>query len=591
MLTSILVGAILFAQSSPTAANLPKPGKIEGRVVNSVTQEPVRKATVTLVATAQTQGERQQGPGRPGGFLGGGANRLAVTTDAEGKFFFEDVPAGNYRVMVEKAGFVRGNGFGGGGFGPGGFGGRGGFGGGLNIGSAIRVAEGGFVSDLRVKLMPQGVASGKVLDEDGEPFGQVRVTLFEWNYAGGNARLMGVGSAETNELGDFRIANLAPGRYYVAAEKGGSFTTGKMRKDAKQVARDQRQQAPLVAGEETYTYARTYHPGVAEIEQAQRIEIQAGQEMSGLLLHLRRTRVFTVAGSLGNLPADGRYVVQLSRNNVQNLAMADLRFGGGGIARIQDGMFSLANVLPGSYVVRVSEMNNRMPKLIARGEVNVGNEDVTNVALAGVAPAAVKGRLRIEGQNTLPQNAQSLRVDLRPLDGGLNFQGRNAQIGPDGSFAVADLSPDIYGISVAAERMNQYVKAMTWNGQAVGKTGVDLRGGGEANLEIVLSPKVASITGRVQLAEGADAGAVIVVKEPYDPRQFGARVQRATVGADGSFSLANLEPGTYRLLAHEEPDAKLMYDPDWLAAQASEAAVVEVGESGTKTVALRQIRR
>jgi hypothetical protein len=439
--------------------------------------------------------------------------------------------------------------------------------------------------------MPQGIASGRILDEDGEPFGQVRVMVSEWNYASGSARLQTVGTAETDELGNFRIANLAPGKYYLSAEKSGGLSNGRARRDIRQASR----QAPLVAGEETYAYARTYFPGVEEIEQAQRLEIQAGQEMSGISLALRKRRVYLVSGALNGLPAEGRYVVQLSKSGSSGAqSMLDMMMGpGGSMARVSEGRFTVANVLPGNYTVRVSEVAERRPRLIARGEVAVANADVTNAVVAGVSPGGVRGRVRVEGQESATQNLQTLRLELRQLEGGFGGPGGQPPISvnADGTFAAADLSPELYGLSVTATGLGLYVKAMSLNGQDIRKSGLDLRSGGTAEIDILLSPKVASLNGRVQLAEGAEAGTVIAFQEPYDPKSFGAKIVRASAQSDGSFTLTNLEPGTYRVVAVEELNAKLMYDPEWLAARGSEAVSVEVGESGAKSVTLTQIRR
>lgn len=589
-----LCSLALAAQTAGTSAsNEPKPGRIEGRVANAMTNEPVRKATVTLIAAPQ-QGAQQPGQNRgqagaAGQIFGGGAgSRLAVTTDAEGKFLFENVSPGQYRLSAEKAGFVRESGGGGMAFmGGGPMGGRAMAS--LGIGSTYKVSEGGSTSGLILKLLPQGVASGKILDEDGEPFGQVRVTISEWNYSSGAARFQQVGGAESDELGNFRISNLPPGRYYLSAEKSGGLSNGRARGGMRQAARS----APIVAGEETYSYARTYYPGVEELEQAQRIDIQAGQEMSGISLTLRKRRVFLVSGELSGLSPEGRYMVQLSRSGGTSQSLPEMMMGGGmgSMARVQDGRFTAANVLPGAYTIRVNEVGNRRPRLIARGEVAVSNADVLNASVAAVSPAAIQGRVNIEGQNTVPQDLQTLRIDYRPLDGGMGFGAQPLQIGQDGTFALADISPERYGLSLAAERLNMFVKSMTFNGQDIRQTGLDLRNGGTGQVSIVLSPKVASINGRVQLADGAEPGTILAYQAPYDPKSFGAKILRASVQTDGSFTLSNLAPGAYKLFAVEEANSKLMNDPEWQTAQASEAVTVEVGESGAKSVSLRQIRR
>ncbi len=588
---ALIVPIGLWAQSSASpqgAQNLPKPGRIEGRVYNAITNEPVRKATVTIASTGNAPQQNGAGIGAGtgagigagpfGGGGPGGGSRLSVTTDAEGKFLFEGVSPGNYRVTAEKAGFVRMGGFGG----PGGpFGGGGGA-----LGSTLRVTEGGAIGDFRLKLMPQGILSGKVLDEDGEPFGQVRVTAMEWNYTRDAARLQPVGTAETDELGSFRISNLSPGRYYLAVEKAGGFAG---RGGLRGAARGAAQQAPLVKGTETFAYTRTYYPGVEEIGQAERIPVQAGQEMSGLSLTLRKSRVFSVSGTVLGIEGDGRQFVQLSRAGSNDSMPGPM--GGGMMGRVTEGRFTINNVAPGNYTIRVGGMADRRARVVARGEVNISNDNVSNVSLGAVSPGAVKGRVRLDG-NVPNANLQSLRLELRSLEsGGFGGGGLNLPLAADGSFAVADLSPELYAVNLAAERLGLYVKSVAVNGQDIRQRGLDLRAGGTLEVDLLLSPKVASVNGGVKMEEGAEAGSVLVVKEPYDPRQPGVKILRASVGSDGTFSVANLEPGNYRVLAVEEVDTKTMYDPEWLAAHQAETVTVEVGEGATKAVSLRQIRK
>jgi hypothetical protein len=253
-----------------------------------------------------------------------------------------------------------------------------------------------------------------------------------------------------------------------------------------------------------------------------------------------------------------------------------------------------SNLLPGNYNLLVSEMGReRRPRVIARGEAAITNSDVTNAALAPVAATEIRGRIRIDGG---PANIDfsRVRIEPRPREIGMgmimNSGNRQQAIQADGTFRFAELSPGNYIFNVSAEAVQHYVKAITYNGQDIRASGLDLRNGGSIDLEVILSPKVAGLNGRVQLTEGANPGSVLVVREPYNPMKPGAKLQRTAAGEDGSFSVQNLEPGTYRLLAVEEADPKLIYDPEWLAARASESVTVELREAETKAVALRQIR-
>src|ERR1051325_1885538 len=79
--------------SATTGADGVKKARLEG-IVLSLNGEAVRKATVRLQGTALQPG---QSP-----------STYSETTDNEGKFIFEDVPAGRYTLSSEKPGFVTG---------------------------------------------------------------------------------------------------------------------------------------------------------------------------------------------------------------------------------------------------------------------------------------------------------------------------------------------------------------------------------------------------------------------------------------------------------------------------------------------------
>ncbi|GAB4418104.1 MAG: hypothetical protein OHK0021_23460 [Bryobacter sp.] len=553
-----LVGGVWGQTSAPA-----KPGRLEGRVVNAVTKEAVRKATVTLRNTQRNAG-----------------GQLSVTTDPEGKFVFENLAPGDYSVSAEKAGFVRPLGANL----PIAMQGRIGLGGGGGSAASWKVAEGGVVAGVEVKLMPQSVLSGKVLDEDGEGFGQVRVSVWEWNYNGGWARLQMVGGAETNEVGEFRVANLAPGKYLVSAERGGGFAMGRARRGGQGAAGA----TPLTSGNETFSYARTYYPGVSELEQAQKISLAAGQELSGVTLNLQKSKVFSLSGTIPAAGEEERYIVQVSP--VTDFAAGPMA--GGSMARVQNGSFTATNLLPGNYRLTVNAMGrDRRPQVIARGEVTITNSNVENVALAPVGAVEIKGRIRVEGE-AAGVNLAQVRVEPRAQGAGVlaMFNGGNRQqaVAEDGSFSYSELTPGNYVLQVNPEKVNCYVKSITYNGQDIRANGLDLRNGGSVELEVLLSPKVAALNGRVELPEGAAGGTLVVVEEPYNPRKGSGKVQRKTVNEDGSFTVANLAPGTYRLLAVGEVETKLIYDPEWLAARASETVTVEVREGETKAVSLRQ---
>ncbi len=137
-----------------------KMGSIEGRVVNSATGEGIRRAEVVMRGSA---GARRGVPAEQ--------TTRAVSTDAEGKFKFDGVEAGNYFLIVQKQGFVAER--------------RAGY-----AGRGIRVTPGQDVGGLEYMLQPQAVITGRVVDDEGEPVEGTAVIVMQRRFMNGKRRWM-----------------------------------------------------------------------------------------------------------------------------------------------------------------------------------------------------------------------------------------------------------------------------------------------------------------------------------------------------------------------------------------------------------------
>ena len=67
------------------------------------------------------------------------------------------------------------------------------------------------------KLTPHGVVSGKITDEDGDPMEGVQVQIMRIAYNQGKKQLQMNGGEQTNDLGEYRMSGITPGKYYLAA--------------------------------------------------------------------------------------------------------------------------------------------------------------------------------------------------------------------------------------------------------------------------------------------------------------------------------------------------------------------------------------
>lgn len=256
-------------QGTP-AVNLP-PGSVEGRVM-STTGEPLRKVSLSL---------------RPNGRGGG---NYSTTSTNDGSFKFASVEQGNYALTGERTGYVRETLSS-----PGG------------QTKVIEVISEKSTSGIELKLTPQSVIAGHVFDEDGDPLQSVNVEVWRYTYPRGRRQLTQAQSGSTNDLGEFRIANLPPGRYFVSATarrsdpiqallnagRGGRAGRGGQQASGGRVG-------PVEVIED---YMTTYYPNLMDANGASGLDLVAGSEMRGIDIRVRKTRFHRVAGSVTGLPA------------------------------------------------------------------------------------------------------------------------------------------------------------------------------------------------------------------------------------------------------------------------------------------------
>src|SRR3989475_11121350 len=176
MLCAVILG--LLAQLSNTAS-------VEGVVARLGTGEPLARATVTLSNDRYT------------------SQVLSTTTHASGRLSFLNVPPGEYRLQASRQGpYI-----------PAEYGQRKAD----ERGTPLTIQPGQKITEIRLELAPTGSISGRILDSDGEPLGRVEVQALQSLYRDGHRGLKPVQTVMTNDLGEYRLRLLQPGRYYIRA--------------------------------------------------------------------------------------------------------------------------------------------------------------------------------------------------------------------------------------------------------------------------------------------------------------------------------------------------------------------------------------
>ncbi|MGH9648393.1 MAG: carboxypeptidase-like regulatory domain-containing protein, partial [Bryobacteraceae bacterium] len=490
-------------QGTP-AVTLP-PGSVEGHVL-STTGEVLRKVTLTL---------------RPNG-RGGGS--YGATSSADGSFRFPSVDQGTYALIGERTGYVRET---------------------LSTPSGqtlpIEVVSEKNSSGIELKMTPQSVIAGHVFDEDGDPVQSVNVEVWRYTYPRGRKQITQAQNGTTNDLGEFRIPNLAPGRYYVSATaRRGTLLANLEGGRGGRGGRNGRQSAGGGRGgseESIEDYVTTYYPNLTEATNASPLNLVAGSEVRGIDIRLLKARFHRVSGSLAGLPAQATAPDANQDTNQKGRGrggVAGFALGGPGVmlsltprngegvrqiagAQVYaDGTSEFPAVPPGSYYIVAQSPGAVQQRLTARVPVDVGSGDITNVSMRLQPPLALAGILTIDG--TQPNvRMRSLRLTFTPSESGAGGQGRNgpaqnAQLNDDGTFQ-ATLAADSYMVEAGGMPDGYYLKSVKLAGREMPDATLDLDNGG-GQIQVVLAPTAGDITGSVQNSHGDPATSVQVTAVP-----------------------------------------------------------------------------
>jgi hypothetical protein len=154
-------------------------------VVNAATGDPVRKAQIVL----ENEDTEPEG-------------NLHAITDALGYFAFKDVEPGSYHLSASRLGFMSTK-----------YGGRS-F---EEPNTSLSLTPGQRLRDIKIELAPQGVIAGRIVTEDGDPLPNTVVMALSSGSGRDKRELVPANRAYTNDLGEYRLYGLPPGRYYLSA--------------------------------------------------------------------------------------------------------------------------------------------------------------------------------------------------------------------------------------------------------------------------------------------------------------------------------------------------------------------------------------
>lgn len=516
---------------------------VQGLVVNAITGEPVRKCAITLNRVV----DRSQSVG--GQFTHSGL------TDAAGQFSINGIEPGRYRLVVERAGFVTQM-----------YGSRPG---GNSMPSMITLAKAEKFKDLNIRLTPQGVVTGRVLDEDGDPVLNVAVNCMRQAYVRGRKQWVPVNGGNSNDIGEFRIHSLAPGRYYLSARKMDMSAAG-------------------ISGANE-SYAVTYYPSAAAPDLATPVEVTPGAQINNIDIHLKKARTVRVRGRVIH-GASGKGVQNATVRLVQRSdSFMDEFMPKIGRVMDQNGTFVAAGLAAGSYWA-IADGSDEGGRLVGRTAVEVGSSNIDNIVITVEAPSELTGSVKVAGGGEM--KFSGVRVQLQQLRmtgmGGYPV----GSVAENGSFTLKQVLADAYSVLVTGLPDGYYVKAVRWGQADVTDSGLDLSAGVvPAAFEILVAPGAPQLDGSVQAEkQQAAASATIVVIPEGERQQNPARYSKiANADQNGAFNLKGLIPGEYRVYAFSEIEPGAWMDPEFLKPFESKGERVSLKENARESLQLKLI--
>ena len=628
MIRRLLTLSALFAACSaaqPPSANPSdqKPIRVEGRVLD-LGGAPVRKANVHLqgVAPQPATGQPQSG--------------YSQTSDDAGGFAFENVTPGRYTLTADKAGFLAAR-----------YGAR-------SVdspGVQLTFAPGDKKPGLDLKLIPQGVIVGRVLDQDGDPIANAQVTVARYGYSNGHRTLMpvsaitagagaptpaqtaaavqaifGGGGQATDDQGVFRISNLPPGRYYVSADARGNRGIMGIIATA--------QGAAVEATSEPVSIV-TWYPNTADASGAAPVIVAAGSEVRGIDIRVRKARVYSIRGKVVDTatggPVSGAMVLVLPPNASEVNAASLLS---NMTQSAADGGFEIRSLLPGTYSLQgltipgLAGLTASMaaggrggsapapaitmaPKATTRLDISVSASSVTGAVLQLADGAEIPGIVKMDEGNLKDVLAPATPVPPSPIPGlalpgpanrairltsaeGVDLAASRGQFADDGAFTITGVFPGKYFVTLGAMPQGTYVKSISFAGREIARAPLDLTAGAAGSLEIVLSAKAADVSGTVRSEKGDPLQGVPVTLWPKTPdrsRQDGG-IHTTNTDQNGSFKITGLAPGDYYVAAWDDiPEAGLEQNPDFLARFQRDDTAVKLTENGHASADAKLISR
>jgi 5-hydroxyisourate hydrolase-like protein (transthyretin family) len=480
--------------------------------VNSASGEPLRHATVAVLSEEDSH------------------TIAAVESDDEGRFALSNLPAAKYQLTASKRGFRTAF-----------------YDEHQEFNSAIVTGPGQETGNLSFRLVPGAILHGAVTTEGGDPVESARVMLFLKSHNGKpEGRLVQSESTETDDTGAYEFSNLAAGEYLLAvvAEPWYALHRSSKRSRSQSASATDSAGAADPAAALDVAYPVTYFDSTTDEASASRIVLAGGSRVeANITLHA--------------VPAL-RIVVETPRKQDGSIARAELRqtvFGAvvgavsaGFLDSMETGTTEFNGVAPGRY-----ELAQGDPPHIVQMDATSSQQVDPSL---GAPTVAVHGFLRTPAGAPL---TDSCNLALEPVDAD-NRQNPIQSVCLRGAFSFPSVPPGQWQLSAESAGRPLSIASVTVGSRAGPGNLVSVQDR-PLSLVVVVSQSATRLEGFAR-RNGKGVAGVMVMLVPKEMTALQALARRDQSDSDGSFSLRDVVPGEYTLVAIQDG-----WDLDWAQPQ------------------------
>ncbi|HZP24721.1 MAG TPA: carboxypeptidase regulatory-like domain-containing protein [Terriglobales bacterium] len=558
----LLLAGVLPAQQGSSApspssaahpasgASLPEPSgfRLAGVVVNAATGQPMASASVAIARLAR------------------GASRdisQSVVTGPDGHFAFSALAQGKYSLVGRARGF---------GFQA--------FERHDQYSTAIAVGSGLDSEHLVFRLQPDASLDGVVTDENNDPVQYAMVRLFYAKSRDGGQRGGPIQSTQTDDQGHYRLGHLEPGVYYLAVSARPWYAQN-VRAPSYTEYYKQFTGGPGAAAQNTQddatldvTYPLTFYPDATDSADALPLQLAPGA-------HETANMVLRAVPSLHLRIHSGEGAQKPSMEHMAFPRVSQRIFDGyldsvfNAPESSAPGVVEIAGLAPGHYVIEVPASSSANEKASSRawyreidlaGDADINANDNPGFAAVGGSilfeNAAVPTGASIELMN--PETGESFRSSINSRGG---FE-----------FPADSVRPGRYLVALESAR-DFYVKRLVATGGKMAGRALEVGPSANVRLAAIAAAGEGQVDGTALHDDVAFSGAMIVLV-PQDAADNAPLFRRDQSDSDGTFTLPNIVPGQYTVIALANG-----WDLDWsspavLQPYLKRGAVVQVPPGG-----------